>query len=279
MAGRLSFGGAGEALSNRNYRYYWLGNAVSILGFWLHKLALGVFTWHLTESPFWLGAVGFAALFPAFIMAPYAGAVADRFGMRRVASLALLVGAAAALGMGLFAINGGTNIVVVFAFAAVQGVALAFDLPARQGLVPALVARSNLSSAIALNTTTFHLGAFVGPALFGVLERLFELHWAFFLNAVSFILFVFCLQALKLEERSREDGPSGTTITAPIGCWIASMAERNSRTPKSAAGRARVSECGSSAASRLHRSRSSSAAPRSANCNVRSVSTNRYARR
>jgi len=216
MAGRLSFGGAGEALSNRNYRYYWLGNAVSILGFWLHKLALGVFTWTLTESPFWLGAVGFAALFPAFILSPYAGAVADRFGMRRVASFALLVGAAAALGMGVFAIAGGTNIVVVFALATVQGVALAFDLPARQGLVPALVARSNLSSAIALNTTTFHLGAFVGPALFGVLERLFDLHWAFFLNAISFVLFFVCLQALTLEEPGREDGPSGTTITADL---------------------------------------------------------------
>jgi len=220
MAGSAPFGGAGEALSSRNFRYYWMGNGLSILGFWLHKLALGVFTWELTESPFWLGAIGFAALFPAFILSPYAGAVADRFGMRRISSLALLVGAAAALGLWGFVLSGGTDIAIVFALTIVQGVSLAFDLPARQGLVPTLVARSNLSSAIALNTTTFHMGAFVGPALFGVMVKIFDLQWAFLMNSVSFVLFFFCLQALDIEERGRtgardEDDLAGS-ITADI---------------------------------------------------------------
>ena len=98
MVASTAFGGASKALSNRKFRYYWVGNTLSILGFWLNKRALGVFTWELTASPFWLGAVGFAALFPAFALSPYTAAIADRFGMRRVSCLALLAGCAAAFG-------------------------------------------------------------------------------------------------------------------------------------------------------------------------------------
>ena len=215
MAVSAAFGGAGKALSNRNFRYYWVGNMLSILGFWLNKLALGVFTWELTESPFWLGAVGFAALFPAFALSPYTGAIADRFGMRGVSCLALLAGCTAAVGMGVYVTAGGTDIGPVFSLAVLQGIALAFDLPARQGLVPFLVARDNLSSAIALNTTTFHMGAFVGPALFGFLVAFTELYFAFFINAASFLLFFFCLQALKLTRRDKKSRPA-KSITSEV---------------------------------------------------------------
>ena len=68
MAINAVFGGAGKALSNRNSRLYWVRNTFSILGFWPNKLVLGVFIWELIETPFRLGAVGFATLFPAFAM-------------------------------------------------------------------------------------------------------------------------------------------------------------------------------------------------------------------
>jgi len=84
--GRIT-GGAGQVLASRNYRIYWLGNSFSILGFWMHKLALGVLVWEMTSSPLWLGVIGFAALFPAFILSPFSGAVGDRFGMRKTAIL------------------------------------------------------------------------------------------------------------------------------------------------------------------------------------------------
>ena len=98
---KSALGGIGQALSNRNYRYYWIGTFVSILGFWIHKLALGWLTWELTTSPFWLGIVGFAALFPSFILAPFAGAIADRYGMRKVASYAILLSGICAFLLGL----------------------------------------------------------------------------------------------------------------------------------------------------------------------------------
>ena len=85
-----------------------------------------------------------------------------------------------------------TSIEIVCVLSFFQGMALAFDLPARQGLVYYLVERENLSSAIALNTTTFHIGAFIGPALFGLVVRFMGMEWAFLINAVTFIFFFFC---------------------------------------------------------------------------------------
>ena len=146
MINGSAFGGIGQALGNRNYRYYWIGTFVSILGFWIHKLALGRLTWELTASPFWLGIVGIAALIQSFILAPFAGAIADKFGMRIVASYAIILSGISAFLLGLLVYLGATSIEIVCAFTLVQGVALAFDLPARQGLVNFLVERNILSS-------------------------------------------------------------------------------------------------------------------------------------
>ena len=73
MATQSKLGGIGRALRHRNYRYYWMGGAVSVLGFWLHKLALGWLTWDLTHSPLWLGIIGFSATFVTAVIAPFAG--------------------------------------------------------------------------------------------------------------------------------------------------------------------------------------------------------------
>ena len=212
---KTAFGGISQALGKRNYRYYWIGTFVSILGFWVHKLALGWLTWELTSSPFWLGIVGFSALFPSFILAPFAGAIADKFGMRLVANYAIILSGVSAFLLGALVYLDATSIEMVCILTLVQGMALAFDLPARQGLVYYLVERENLSSAIALNTTTFHIGAFIGPALFGLVVRFMGMEWAFLINAVTFIFFFFCLNTLVLPERP-SDRRSNLRITEDI---------------------------------------------------------------
>ena len=75
MALKNIFGGIGRVFKNKNYRYYWVGGATSILGFWLSKLALGLLTWQLTHSPLWLGVIGFSATFPTAIFSPFSGAM------------------------------------------------------------------------------------------------------------------------------------------------------------------------------------------------------------
>ena len=79
------------------------------------------------------------------------------------------------------------TIEIVFVLTFLQGTGLAFDLPARQGLVNLLVKKEDLSSAIALNTTTFHIGAFIGPAIFGFLLEFFSIQWVFYANALTFL--------------------------------------------------------------------------------------------
>jgi len=202
---KSALGGIGQALSNKNYRYYWIGTFVSILGFWVHKLALGWLTWELTNSPFWLGLVGFAALFPSFILAPFAGAIADRYGMRKVASYAILLSGISAFILGLLVYLDTISIQIVCIFTILQGAGLAFDLPARQGLVNFLVERRNLSSAIALNTTTFHIGAFIGPVLFSLIIKFAGMEWAFLINAGTFVFFFYCLYKLTLPETDSDE--------------------------------------------------------------------------
>ena len=198
------FGGVGRALSVKNFRIYWVGNLISILGFWVHKLALGWLTWELTYSPFWLGAIGFATLFPPFVLSPFTGAVADRFGMRRIAYYALGLSFCSASLLGFLVSFDLVTINLLFLISCLQGTALAFDLPARQGLVNLLIERADLSSAIAINTTTFHIGGFVGPAIFALVVRYLELEWAFFLNAATFLFFLYSLRLLKIEDVKKD---------------------------------------------------------------------------
>ena len=153
----------------------------------------------LTKSPFWLGMVGFA-LFPSFIFSPFSGALADRFGMRLVAYYSIVASGLLALLLGILVSLEMATIEIVFVLTFLQGTGLAFDLPARQGLVNLLVKKEDLSSAIALNTTTFHIGAFIGPAIFGFLLEFLSIQWVFYANALTFLVFTLCLRELNISE-------------------------------------------------------------------------------
>ena len=194
-----AFGGISRALSNRNYRIYWFGNTPSLLGFWIQKVGLGHLVWDLTGSYAWLGMIGFAALAPSVLLSPIAGAVADRYGLRLVAINALIVSGLAGLAFGLLVLTDNQKAEYLLILAFIQGLALSFDLPVRMALVPNLVERRDLSSAIALNTTTFHAGMFVGPALFGVIFSFFGLAAVFIVNGLTFFWFMSMLLLLRLE--------------------------------------------------------------------------------
>ncbi|MDP6174034.1 MAG: MFS transporter, partial [Rhodospirillales bacterium] len=96
------------------------------------------------------------------------------------------------------------NIWIILASTLVMGIAFGFDLPARAALVPQIVQRRHLSMAIALNTTMFHVGMFIGPVLFAAINAMLDVAWAFALNAVSYFTYVFCLASMRMEETQRE---------------------------------------------------------------------------
>lgn len=207
MASSGNLGGISRVWRSRNYRYFWLGNAGSLIGFWIYKLAIGWLTWELTESPFWLGMVGFAALFPAAFLSPLAGAVADRFGQRRTAMWALAATAAVPFAIAALVFSEKITPELIFVLTLAQGICIAFDLPARISLVPYLVERDNLASAIAMNSTTFHAGAFIGPALFGLINAELGLGVALAQYGVMQIAFIAALSLIDVnEERSSSRG-------------------------------------------------------------------------
>ncbi len=161
-------GGLGRAMSSRNYRLYALGHLAHVHGWWGNKLGLGWLTWELTGSAGWLGIVAFTGMIPVMVVAPIGGALADRYGHRRMAMSVGAVGGVVTATIGILAITGDMTVNLLLALAFLQGMLFGIDFPARQALIPQLVGRDNIPAAIAFNATTFQVGAFLGPVLAGL---------------------------------------------------------------------------------------------------------------
>src|SRR6266542_3845243 len=179
--------GPREALrvaTQRNFGPYFLGNALSASGTWFQNLAAALLVFRLTHSPFLLGVLNFSQFIPVLLLAPWAGAAADRYDRKQLLLMTqtTAVGLSAALGVLAFAGLAPASVVIVFALA--LGVVSAFSAPAQQALVSALVVAEDLGSAIALNSMTFTVAAAsAGPAAFGIPV-------AFLVNAASYLIFV-----------------------------------------------------------------------------------------
>ena len=169
---RAPLGGLGrgfEALGVRNYRLYWSGQVVSLIGTWMQQVSLPWLVLSLGGSPIQLGLVAVLQFGPAMVLAPFGGVFADRIDKR----LAMMATQAAAAGQAfvlfLLAVTGVVEIWMVMAMALVLGLVNAVDMPLRQSLAPDLVPRRLLTNAIALNSMAFNSARVVGPALAGVI--------------------------------------------------------------------------------------------------------------
>lgn len=165
----MSFGGISRALAHREYRFYVSGHVVHVMGWWGNRIGLGWLAWELTRSPSFLGIVAFVSLIPVMVIGPFAGALADRYGHRRVALRAGSGLFLTTFAIGAIALSGHMTAPLLVALTLLQGLFFGIDFPARQSLIPQLVDRSSISSAVAFNASSFHLGAFIGPVIAGVL--------------------------------------------------------------------------------------------------------------
>ena len=163
------FGGVSRALAHREYRFYVSGHVVHVMGWWGNRIGLGWLAWELTRSPSFLGIVAFASLIPVMIIGPFAGALADRYGHRRVALRSGFGLFLTTFAIGAIALSGNMTAPLLVALTLLQGLCFGIDFPARQSLIPQLVDRASISAAVALNASSFHMGAFVGPVIAGVL--------------------------------------------------------------------------------------------------------------
>jgi MFS family permease len=198
----------GRALRHRNYRLFFTGQGISLIGTWLTKVATAWLVYRLTGSAWLLGVVGFAGQIPTFLLAPLAGVLVDRWNRVRVLlatqTLAMLQSAVlAALTLG-----GVIRVWEILALNVLQGLIDAFDMPVRQSLVVNMVEdRADLPNAIALNSSMVNGARLLGPAIAGVLIAAVGEGWCFFVDALSYGAVIVCILLMRLKLRPRADRP------------------------------------------------------------------------
>jgi|SRR5581483_11147254 len=179
-----------RVLGQRNYGPYFAGNVLSASGTWFQNLAAALLVYRLTHSKLLLGVLGFAQFAPLVVLIPWTGAAADRFNRRRLIVAMNLVSAALAGTLAALAWAGAASTAAVFVVSVGLGTAFAFWQPAASALVPSLVEREDLVTAVALGSMSMNLARAVGPALGGVTVETLGIPAAFAINAASFFALV-----------------------------------------------------------------------------------------
>jgi MFS family permease len=197
---RQTTGGLGNitrAFAHRNYLIYVSGNSISLIGWWLARVAVGWLTWTLTHSGAWLGLISLADFLPVLFLAPFAGVLADRRDRVRTIRLTQWIGCVQASLLAILVVSDSMTIEILFALVLTLGIASGVAQPSRLALIPTLVDRESLASALAINSVMFNLARFIGPALAGIVIAEIGIAAAFAANAVSYIAFQISLLNLR----------------------------------------------------------------------------------
>ncbi len=186
------------ALRHPNFRLWFAGQLVSIAGTWMQMTAQSFLIYQLTTSPVYLGLVGFAAGLPAWLFTLYGGVVADRMSRRTMLLITQTSMMVLAFILAALALTGVVQPWHIIVIAFLNGIANAFDAPARLAFVLEMVTREDLSNAVALNSTMFNLATVIGPAAAGVAYAAIGPGWCFVLNGISFIAVIVALLLMRL---------------------------------------------------------------------------------
>jgi predicted MFS family arabinose efflux permease len=203
-----------RALGHRDFRLFWCGQLVSLIGTWMQSVGQSWLVLEMTNSPFRLGLIGALQFGPILLFSFLSGAISDRVRKRR-----LLLGTQAALMLQAFTLavlvaSGHVQFWHVAVLAALYGLATTLDMPSRQSYVAHLVPRGDLMNAIALNSAVFNGARVVGPAAAGLLVARYGTAAAFLVNGASFLAVLAALAAIRTEGTPHP--PSGLGIRAEI---------------------------------------------------------------
>jgi MFS family permease len=188
-----------RSLQYRNYRLFFMGQILSLIGTWTQQIALPWLVYRLTGSKFLLGLVGFATQIPAFLVAPFAGVMADRWNRYRTLLATQTLSMLQALLLTILFFTGHLGITNIIILAIFLGLINAFDMPTRQSFVISLVEnREDLGNAIALNSMMFNSARLIGPAIAGIIIAASNEGVCFAINAVSFLFVIASLLMMKI---------------------------------------------------------------------------------
>lgn len=208
MAGTSGFKAIKDALAIADYRNYTIGNVCSHFGTWVQRVCVAWLTWELTKSGTWLGIIAFADLFPTVLLAPLAGAVADRVHRLKAIRLTQLLALLQAASLSALTFGGQITITWLVTLTAIHGVILAFNQPLRLTVLPGLVPRRNLPAAIGISSLGFNFARIGGPALAGLIIVNYGVAPGFAFNALSYLLYIAALFMIRNFRSERRGAPS-----------------------------------------------------------------------
>jgi Arabinose efflux permease len=197
---RSYFQGVGfafRAMHSKNFKLFFFGQIVSLLGTWIQNIALGWLVYRLTNSVFLLGVVGFAGQIPSLLITPLAGVFADRINRRNVMLATQMAFMVLAFLLAALVLLNVVQVWQIILLATLNGVVLAIDTPFRHAFLLVMVGdKSLLQNAIALNSTLINSARFIGPTVGGILIALMGEGWCFFINGISFLAVIGALLAM-----------------------------------------------------------------------------------
>jgi MFS family permease len=180
--------GIGRSLRHRNYRLFFCGQSVSLIGTWLTRVATSWLVYRLTHSALMLGLVNFAGLIPTFLLAPVAGVLVDRWDKHRVLVVTQICAAVQSAALAWFTLSGSITVHQVLMLSIFQGFINAFDMPARQSFVVQMIEdRRDLPNAIALNSSMVTMARLIGPSFAGILIATVGEGGCFTIDAISYL--------------------------------------------------------------------------------------------
>ncbi|MBK6765116.1 MAG: MFS transporter [bacterium] len=186
-----------RAFRHRNYRLFWIGFALSIVGTWMQTLAQGWLVWRLTESALWLGVVGAMSQLPSLLLGSIGGVLVDRTPKKFVLYITQTGLAISALTLAVLVYTGTVTEWHVLIIATISGIFMAIDAPARLAFVGDLVGKEDIGNAVALNSSTFNGARLVGPSIAGILVPLFGESVCFVVNGLSYLALIVTLSLMR----------------------------------------------------------------------------------
>jgi MFS family permease len=199
VPGRRDYSHAWRALRNRNFRLFFGGQSISLIGTWMTRIATAWLVYRLTKSALLLGTVSFVGQIPTFLLAPFAGVLVDRLDRRQVLVCTQALAMVQSLALAWLTLSYRITIHDVLALSAFQGLINAFDMPGRQSFMVQMVEdRGDLSNAIAINSSMVNLARLIGPSLAGLVIAATNEGWCFFIDGLSYIAVIFSLLLMRV---------------------------------------------------------------------------------
>nr|MDQ6909864.1 MFS transporter [Actinomycetota bacterium] len=192
-----------RSLRTRNYRLFLTGQLVSVVGTWMHTVALGWLVLQITGSGVALGTTVALQFLPLLVLGAWSGSVADRFDKRKILIATQVASGVLAIALWSVVATGNVVLWMIYLEAFLQGCVSMLDMPARQSFVTEMVGAADVPNAVSLNSAVFNSGRLLGPALAGVIIATVGLAPCFLLNGISYFAVVAALVAMRPSELHR----------------------------------------------------------------------------